>query len=282
MKLLRLAARCVLWALLAMAVLLLWCQAALIYHPNVYQKPALWELEKLGGHFLSITTSQGKQTAFYLPARKGPPHSPEFLWFVFGGNGSLALDYLGETLRWDERFAYVFVDYPGYGLCEGNPNSARIAESIKEIAVKVRSELHWSEAEMQQRCGVLGHSLGCAAALIAADDLKLTRAVLCAPFTTMTAMARGLVGWPLCYLNYHGFDNVSRLAALSASNARVRAFHGQADEVIPVTMSRELVKMFPQMMQLQEMPDCHHAEIVMDARTEIGSAMLELSGLPRL
>jgi pimeloyl-ACP methyl ester carboxylesterase len=279
MKILRSALRTVLVGLLTAVVFLLSCQSSIIYHPNAYQKPLLWELNRLGGKQITVSTSQGKQTAFYLPPRKGS-RSPEFLWFVFGGNGALALDYMDYTGRWDQRFAYVFVDYPGYGLCEGKPTPARIQESITAIAAALRHEIQWNEAEIQQRCGVLGHSLGCAAALIAADDLKLTRAVICAPFTTMTDMGRTLLGWPLCQLNYHRFDNIHHLTALNERSVRVRAFHGQDDEVIPVTMGRDLAKRFPQMIQFTEVPGARHNDVIMDAAESIGKAMFEISGLP--
>src|SRR5262249_34280668 len=110
------------------------------------------------------------------------------------------------------------------------------------------------------------------------DQLGLRKLVLCAPFTTMTAMAMRTVGWPLCYLNRHPYDNVARLASLLSAGAEVRIFHGDADEVIPVRMSRELAALFPQI-KYKEMPGSHHNEIVMDARVEIGKALLELSGL---
>src|SRR5205085_1923334 len=87
----------------------------------------------------------------------------------------------------------------------------------------------------------LGHSLGAAAALSAADALSLTRVVLLAPFTSMTDMARRTVGWPLCYINRHRFDNLARLAALASRGARVHVFHGALDEVIPVALGFALL-----------------------------------------
>ncbi len=199
---------------------------------------------------------------------------------MFGGNGSLALDYSGEPMQWDPRFGYLFIDYPGYGQCEGRPNPDRIKESILALTEALRKDFHWSEAEFQAHTGVLGHSLGCAAALIAADDLQLHNAVLCAPFTTMTDMAKRIVGWPLCYLNMHRYDNLARLRVLAARKAQVRVFHGTIDQVIPIAMSRRIAQEFPGMVRFQEVPDCDHNEVVMTASADIGKAMLELSGLP--
>ena len=50
-----------------------------------------------------------------------------------GGNGSVALDYAGEPRHWDPRFGYLFIDYPGYGLCEWHPNPSRMEENIVQL-----------------------------------------------------------------------------------------------------------------------------------------------------
>lgn len=268
------------WTSLALVVLLLSCQSRLIYFPRPYDRGALWDLEQRQGRRLEFTTSQGPQVAFYLPSRVNPAAEPSFVWLVCGGNGSLALDYAGEPLHWDARFGYLFVDYPGYGLCSGKPSPKRIEENVVGAAAALRRELGWSEDDFRKRTGVFGHSIGCAAALMAADSLQLQRAVLCAPFTTMTEMGRLALGWPLCCLNLHRFDNVTRLKSLERRGAAVRIFHGTEDEVIPVTMSRTLAGKFPKTVRLTEIPDRRHNDVVMAATNEIGAAMRELCGIP--
>jgi pimeloyl-ACP methyl ester carboxylesterase len=140
-------------------------------------------------------------------------------------------------------------------------------------------ELGWSEERLRQRVGVFGHSIGCAAVLMAAERLGLECAVLCSPFTTLTEMGRRVVGWPLCHLNMHRFDNVSRLRALDARGARVRIFHGADDEIVPVAMSRKLHSLFPRTVSFTEVPDGRHNDVIMHARDDLGAAMVELSGL---
>jgi uncharacterized protein len=270
--------RSLMWAALSTVLFLVSCQSKLIYYPRPYEPAELEAIGKRGGRRIEATTSQGHQVAFYLPSRKSPAQPPAFLWLVFGGNGALALDYAPETAFWDSGFGYLFIDYPGYGLCEGSPNPARIEESIVALTGKLRAELRWDEAEFRARAGVIGHSLGCAAGLIAADRFQLRCAVLCAPFTTMTDMARRVVGWPLCHLNRHRFDNVARLDALAPRGAQARLFHGQDDEVIPVSMSRTLAALFPRNIRLTEVPGCGHNEVVSLASPEIGRALRELAG----
>ncbi len=277
MKFLRIAGRCFLWSALAAVIFLASCQSRLIYFPRPYDKAALMNFQQRGGRQIEFKTSQGRQVAFYLPPQNAVAQPPAILWFVFGGNGAIALDYIDETSRWDARAGYLFVDYPSYGLCEGSPNPAHIEECVVSLASKLKDEWHWTDAELSARGGVFGHSLGCAAALITADRFHINRAVLCAPFTTMTDMARRTIGWPLCYLNRHGFDNIARLQSIVGRGARVRIFHGSEDEIIPVNMGRELALKFPQPVLFKEVSGSHHNEIVHDAGTEIGSAIRELT-----
>ena len=272
----------ILAALYLVAAWALWFfQDRFLFHPKPYAASALTQVEERGGRRLVVTTSQGRQVAFYKPPREHGAEAPAFVWFVFPGRGSLALDYWGHTSYWDRRFAYVFVDYPGYGLCEGQPSTAPIGESVSAIAAELCRALGWTENDLRQHAGVLGHSMGCAAALQAADHLRLSRAVICAPFTSLQAMAQHVVGWPLCYLQRQSFDNVERIAALEASGiaAQIRVFHGTNDHTIPVEMSRSLADRFPKTVQLTLAPGATHGGIMLDAREKIGRAMQELAGL---
>ena len=171
------------------------------------------------------------------------------------------------------------MDYPGYGLCQGKPNPKRIEENVVGAAAALQKHLGWSEEEFRSRTGAFGHSIGCAAALMGVDRLRLRGAVLCAPFTTMTDMGRRVLGWPLCHLNLHRFDNVARLRVLDKRGTPVRLFHGVDDEVIPAAMSRTMAGRFPKNVQLTEVVDGHHNDVVLLARDGIGAVMLDISGL---
>ncbi len=277
MKFFRPVARCLLWAALTAVIFLASCQSKLMYYPKPYGAAELGNIDKLGGRRIEVKTSQGRQVAFYLPSRKSSAQAPEYLWLVFGGNGSLSLDYLNEAQGWDTRFGYLFIDYPSYGLCEGSPNPKRVEESIMALTKKLQTELRWSDGQFRARTGVFGHSLGCAAGLIAMEQLDLRSAVLCAPFTTMTDMARRVVGWPICYINRHRYDNIARLTVLETRGAQVRIFHGQDDGAIRVTMSRTLAERFPRTVRLVEVPNAGHDDVVSAASAEIGYSMRDLA-----
>jgi len=255
-------------------IFLLGCQSSLIYHPNPYRAEYETMLRGAKGERLRFSTSQGRQTAFYIPPRTPATGLPQTLWLCFAGNGSLALDWLNETGGWDERFAYLLVDYPSYGDCEGQPTPERIRESSKAAMVALARHLQTSQAELQPRLAVLGHSLGSAAALMAADDLDIQRGVLLSPFTTMTDMGRIVLGWPLCHLNRHRFDNRKTLRHVaSRPGPRFVIFHGAEDEVIPVRMGRELAAANPQGVTFHEVPGGHHNDLLNLIAPQIGQAM---------
>jgi len=262
---------------IAPVIFLLSCQSSLIYHPNRYRAEYENMLRSAKGERLRFETSQGSQTAFYIPPSVPATGLPQTLWLCFAGNGSLALDWLDYTVDWDERFAYLLVDYPSYGECEGNPNPARIRESGKTAVEALAKRLHTTQADLQPRLAVLGHSLGSAAALMAADDLDIRRGVLLSPFTTLTDMGRIVLGWPLCYLNLHRFDNRKTLSHVaSRAGARFVIYHGAEDEVIPVHMGRELAAAHPQVVTFHEVPDGHHNDLLDLISPQVGQTMVEV------
>lgn len=270
-RLLRLAAI----TILTPVIFLLGCQARLIYHPRPYGAEHEELLRDARGERVVYKTSQGKQTAFYIPPQQaGRDRLPETVWLCFAGNGSLALEWLYVTSQWDGRFAYLLVDYPSYGGCEGTPTPGRIRESGKAAVQALAQRLGATPAQLQPRLAVLGHSLGAAAALMAAEDLEIRRGVLLSPFTTMTEMGRIVLGWPLCHLNLHRFDNLQTLnRAAARDGAQFVIFHGVEDEVIPVEMGRALAAAHPQQVAFRGVEGARHNDILDLATGEVGAAM---------
>lgn len=272
-RLLRLGALLVLTPL----IFLLSCQSRLIYFPNPYRAEYETMLRSANGERVHFSTSQGRQTAFYIPPSKPAAGLPQVVWLCFAGNGSLALDWLQFSDGWDESFAYLLVDYPSYGECAGTPTPERIRESGKAAVEALAERLHTSQAELHPHLAVLGHSLGSAASLMVADDLDIRRGVLLSPFTSMTDMGRIVLGWPLCYLNQHRFDNRKTLGHVaSRSGTRIVIFHGAEDEVIPVRMGRELAAAHPQGVTFHEVPGGHHNDLLHLISPQIGEAMAEV------
>lgn len=255
--------------LLSLVLLLVSCQNKLIYMPRAYEPI---EVAGADARALSYQTSRGKQTVWIHPAKaKGEG----LVWLVFGGNGMVALD-------WQDYFAsprqrqdtYVLFDYPGYGQSEGRPSPSSIRESVTKLLPALATEFKTSEASLSPRLRVFAQSLGCAAALMAVEEHQISRGVLIAPFTTMKDMARGVLGWPLCELLHHRFDNVATLSRLeNRDGLHLIVLHGSADEMIPVEMGRTLGRRFPRIVRFEEVPDAHHNDILNTDRDKIEAAM---------
>jgi pimeloyl-ACP methyl ester carboxylesterase len=260
------------WLMLIPVLLLLGCQSKIIYYPQPYHEGNRRTLEKHGGVVLAYETGQGRQVAHYVPARDG---SAGRIWVCFAVNGSRALDWLAFRDEWDDSFSYLLVDYPGYGDCAGKPNPKSIRESSQAASAALAGHLKMTPEALRPRLAVLAHSIGCAAGLMAAEDLGVKRVVLVAPFTTMTEMGRRVLGWPLCYLNLHRFDNRKSLAAVVKQGARVTIFHGTADGVIPVSMSCELAAAHPGAVTLHEEEGQDHNFILGNCSAKIHAAMTE-------
>ncbi len=263
--------------LLAVALLLFQCK--MIYHPRGYDAAMV---SKTLAEPLGYATPQGRQVAWVLPTTgQRPASGSEPVWLVFYGNGGVALDftsYFAPVQLKGERV--VLFDYPGYGQSEGRPSPQTIRESIRALMPALAAKLGTTPEALRPRLRVWGQSLGCAAALIAMEELGIDRGVLIAPFTTMMTMARRTVGWPLCELLHHRFDNVAELEKLRArGGVRLKVFHGTDDEVIPFAIGQDLARQFPDLITFEALPQGHHNDIVMTERVRLFEAMASMNTL---
>ena len=258
--------------LIGVPCFLFFTQHSLIYHPRSYFS------REVEGIPLTYSTSEGHQTAYYIPPLDKSSSLPERIWVMFPGNASVAMDWIQFVKRYPaHREAFLLIDYPGYGNCGGVASPQSIEDS-SEAALRYLSELLHLRGDF--KLGVIGHSLGCAAGLNFAVRHRVDRLVLVAPFTNLRDMAQRTVGWPLCWLLRHNFDNRARLLELVKREPlpRVDLFHGSADEVIPLAMGKKLASEFPQMITFHEVQEAHHNTILVQARDQIFEAMQKQSG----
>ena len=254
-----------------LAVVLFYGQDGMIFHPRPYGSQ---ELDPMPHGLVALRGADGSLVGFYRAPADGTP--PARLWFLFGGNGDLAL-------RWD-AFAiahaqpgtgFLLMEYPGYGACAGKASPGTILQANEQAVGLLATRLGLETTELHRRAGALGHSLGAAAALQYAAQHPLRQLVLISPFTTMRAMARQQVGWPLCELLVHRFDNQACLAGIAASGLPPTAIiHGEADTVIPVAMSRALVVQHPAI-RLSTIADAGHNDVLDLGDREVRAAMAE-------
>lgn len=273
-RFLRLALKSSLAGLLLAVALLTGCQSKLIYFPRAYgpSDVADWKREP-GTRIIDYQTSDGKQQAFLLSQTP----KPERLWVVCGGNGTVALDW-SDWLRdhGPKQDAWLLVDMPGYGACEGEPSPWTIRRSLKTLIPTVTDSLGWSASESHDRLRFFGHSLGGGVCLMAAQEFDIRKGVLLAPFTSTMDMSREVLGVPLGFLLWHRFDNLARLKEIDKKGSgNVFILHGHNDEVIPVRMSRQMAADLPSTVHFTEVPAARHNTIQELAVPEIVKALEE-------
>ncbi len=259
---------------LVLAAILFLVQRFLIYHPRQYAvAPHALLREHLAAgtaHILEFDVDGKKQLAYLFLNEASPPSAP--FGVFFGGNGSLALDWLDlvEVVLPCTR-GILLVEYPGYGNNEGRPTRKAIGAVSVMAFEKAAHQVGVAPESLASCSFVMGISLGCAAALEFATGYPVPRAVLLAPFTSLLDMARRVVGWPLCLTLLDRFDNVAALRRIirARPDFHVLLFHGDADDVVPVTMSRELKALFPEQVTYTEIPGADHVTVLDLAFPEI-------------
>lgn len=267
-------------AYVAYGVFLMLYQTKLIYHPQKYGEIDPARLAP-GTVFLRYDTTQGKQLAFYVPHKAALDATtsatasplPETLWVCFHGNASVALHWMNivrETTS--TQAAFLLIDYPGYGQCEGRPTRANIIESSQKAYAALATHLKTTPEQLDPRLNILGLSIGSATGL----DFAVTRPtnpqriILIAPFTTMKEMARRVVGRVLSVFLTERFDNPARLAEIARRMPTPKAylFHGVKDDLVPVAMSQSMANTIPGT-TLRLVPEADHNNILTQTQPEI-------------
>jgi pimeloyl-ACP methyl ester carboxylesterase len=259
------------------------CQDRFIYGPRPYPEERIRDFVKRGGTVLRFVTEAGPQTAFYVPpdgeGRAGED-LPETVWCCFAGVSGLALSW--ETyvrgLRGAET-GFLLVEWPGYGASSGRPRPHTIRAAVRG-AVRALAEHHGrSEAAFRGRISALGHSLGAAGALAAAEEVGAEQIILFAPFTSLREMAVLRVGPVLAPFVNHDYDNRAVLGRLADQPRppRVLILHGTADEVIPIRMARDLRDRNPEAVTLVELPGADHNNLFGPAKPWVQEALAERS-----
>lgn len=249
-------------------------QASLIYFPRPYaaSEVSRWDNQP-GTTVIPYQTSSGDQQAYLLSTS----NNPQRLWFVCGGNGTIALewsDWFRKNASPDD--VYLFFDMPGYGACSGKPSPASIKASIKSVIPAAAHALGWTLEPSDPRLRFFGHSLGAAVSLEAAREFDIRRGVILTPFTSTMDMAREMTGLPVAFLVKHRFDNTARLKEMAKhGNAEVFLIHGSNDEAIPVEMSRTLAREVPEVVRYTEIPKGMHNDLQDIASEVLIKAMFE-------
>jgi pimeloyl-ACP methyl ester carboxylesterase len=244
-------------------------QHSMVYHPRPYRANYARALPPKSEE-ISYLLPFGKQTAFYVPAPDNG-QLPNRLWIAFCGNGSLALDWTTILAGYpNSHDAFLLIDYPGYGNCQGYASIASMQASSDAALKTLTKRLALSEEEMESRLCTIGHSLGSAVAIDFASRHRVQRVLAIAPFTTLREEAARIITSPLSHLLIESYDNRAGIAEIRKRNPEVKIaiFHGTKDEVIPVRMGRELAQKFP-FIYFFPVEGANHVTVLSGAHDEI-------------
>jgi len=178
---------------------------------------------------ITLNTSDGERLlAWYVPPKAG-----KHLFIYFHGNG--------DTLNWrvdrDRRIVadgdgLLAVSYRGYEGSTGSPSEAGLgldAEAAYAFATtKVAPE----------RVVVWGHSLGTGVAVLLAAERKIGALVLEAPYTSIADVAA--TRFPLLPIRLLLSDPFHSDERIGKVTAPVLIFHGEKDDVIPISFGERL------------------------------------------
>jgi len=178
---------------------------------------------------ITLDTSDGERLlAWYVPPKDG-----KHLYIYFHGNG--------DTLNWrvgrDRKIVadgdgLLAVSYRGYEGSTGSPSEAGLALDAEAAYAFATGKV------APDHIVVWGHSLGTGVAVRLAAERKIAALVLEAPYTSIADVAAERMPLlPIRLLLSDPFHSDERIGKVTAP---VLIFHGEKDDVIPISFGERL------------------------------------------
>jgi len=155
------------------------------------------------------------------------------LVIYFGGNAEEASWLLEESER-PQNWAWLVVNYRGYGWSEGSPGEKAMAADARRLHDWARSR---SDVE-HSRIVAFGRSLGSGVAVRLASERPLAGMVLATPFDSLESVAkRHYPLAPVSLLLRHRFDSLDLAPRIGVP---VLCIVAERDSIIPAEHARRL------------------------------------------
>jgi uncharacterized protein len=199
---------------------------------------------------VSFPTANGKRLfGWFVPTGQTTPAL--VVMHGWGGNAEMMLP-LAAPLH-AAGYALLLVD----ARCHGRSDEDDFS-SLPRFAEDIEASLRWLAMQPEvdsARLGVIGHSVGAGAALLAATRQSTIRAVVSlAAFAHPAAMmrrwlaARHIPFWPfgayiLAYVQWligYRFDDIAPINTVAKVRCPLLIVHGDADEMVPVSEARAI------------------------------------------
>jgi uncharacterized protein len=221
--------RTCLLAYIGMALLLMFLENRLVYHPVPYPVGD-WQPAGLTFDNAEFTADDGTSLhGWYI--EHGEPRA--VVLFLHGNAGNIA--GRAEFLRRVHalRVSVLALDYRGYGRSEGSPTEAGVIADARAARTWLAKKAGLREADIL----LWGESLGCGVAIeLAADGARAL--ILESAFTSLPDVAAHHYAWmPVRLLMRNRMRAVDKTAQFQGP---LLAAHGDADSVIPYELGRRL------------------------------------------
>jgi pimeloyl-ACP methyl ester carboxylesterase len=211
--------------------------------------------------WLPVSGTYSRLHSWWIPAKKQPTllSQPRTLLY-FGGRGGNISFHLArmEGLR-QLGFAILMVDYRGFGGTGG--------ETPNETQMYADAQAAWEYLTQTakippEQIVIYGESLGGAVALdLAVKQPQAGGVILQSTFTSMADMAARIdwLKWfPINLMLTERFDSRAKIPQLRVP---ILLVHGEADAIVPASMSRQLFDLAPAPKRLLIIPNKGHITI---------------------
>jgi fermentation-respiration switch protein FrsA (DUF1100 family) len=191
---------------------------------------------------------------FFLPTLP-TAGAPRALLFLHGNAGNASHRLPNAMLLARLGIHVLLLDYRGYGASEGRASE----EGLYADARAGLAHLIDERGIDPDRIVVFGRSLGGAVAVDLAQDRELAGVVLESTFSSISDVARGMLGGLGAWMARGKFDSLAKIP-------RVRApllfFHGDRDEVIAHEYGRRLFDAAPEPKAFETLSGAGHNDTV--------------------
>jgi len=188
-------------------------------------------------------------------------------WYIDGvADKPMVLFFHGNaaniTHRWpnvidlhQQGYSVFIFDYRGFGQSEGRANGEYDLHKDSLAALQYLKQRQWQ----QNQIIYYGRSMGAAVALQLALEEPPAALILEAPFTTLREEAR--FHSPILYHLFHWWlaDEFNNLKRIPLLNTPLLLIHGEADTVVPFSMSQRLFHLAPKPKMFLAIPDAGHS-----------------------
>jgi fermentation-respiration switch protein FrsA (DUF1100 family) len=268
-----LLAKLAIFALAAYAAILLaayFGQRRLMYFPDrARTPPAAVGLPSVEERVLD-TPDGARLIAWYGKARPG---QPTILYF-HGNAGSLAARAPRIERFMAEGWGVFMLSYRGYSGGTGSPTeAANSADALLAYDALVSSGVAPTSIILY------GESLGSGVAARVAAERTAAGLILDAPYTSILEIAKG--AYPFLPVDAFLKDRYETRKIIAKVRMPVLVLHGERDEVIPVTMGRELARLANEPKRLVTFPNAGHMDIYVDGNPGLGAVRDWIGALPR-